>query len=135
MSRESFVFLGFSNGANQHTWNIDFVSWVIYSPVGQLVTLGGTFLGPSTINVVKYSVVIKLLHDVIAHGIQSLEVYFDAQLVVSQKNGEFHICDPMLHHCFLRLCLLEHYFDYITYIHVSRSYNALSDAFVNYVLD
>jgi hypothetical protein len=69
------------------------------------------------------------------HGIQSLEVCLDTHLVVSQLNKKIHICDPMLGHFFLQVRLLEHYFDYITYVHVPRYCNSFCDAFANYVLD
>jgi ribonuclease HI len=75
MSLESMVFIGFSDGASHHTGNISSATWVIYSPMGQLVTSGGPCLGPMTNNVAEYSIVIKLLRDVISHGIQSLEVH------------------------------------------------------------
>jgi ribonuclease HI len=42
----------------------------------------GVCLGPSTNNVVEYSVIIELLRDAISHGILSLEVPLDSQLVV-----------------------------------------------------
>jgi ribonuclease HI len=60
------------------------------------VSLGGIFLGTSTNNVAKYSVVIELLCDAILHGIRSLEVRLDSQLVVCQLNGSYHVHDPTL---------------------------------------
>jgi len=72
MSTKSLVFLGFVDSANRHTQNIAFVAWVIYSPKGQLVSLGGACLGPSTNNVVEYSVVIELLRESISHGVRYL---------------------------------------------------------------
>ena len=57
-------------------------AWVIYSPKGQLVSSGGAFLGPSMNNVAEYSIVIDILHDAISHGVQSLKVLLDSQLLV-----------------------------------------------------
>ena len=57
---------------------------------------GGVCLGPSMNNVVEYIVVIELLHDAISHGIHSLEVRLDSQLVVCQLNGLYRLCDPTL---------------------------------------
>ena len=59
MSLEWFV--GFVDGSNRHTCNLDSTSCVIYVPTGQLVALGGACLGPTTNNVAEYSVVIELL--------------------------------------------------------------------------
>jgi hypothetical protein len=41
----------------------------------------------------------------------------------------------ILHRHFLRVRLLEHYFDYITYIHVPRRFNHMTDTLANQVLE
>ena len=51
--------------------------------MGQVLSLGGVCLRPSSNNVAEYSVVIELLQDAISHGILSLEVCLDSELVVS----------------------------------------------------
>jgi hypothetical protein len=84
MSTESLVYLGFVYGVSRHTRNMVFSAWVIYSPKGQLVSLGGIRLEPSMNNVVEYSVVIELLRETISHGVLSLEVHMDSQLVICQ---------------------------------------------------
>ena len=40
-------------------------------------------LQPSSNNVAEYSAIIELLHDAISHGVLSLEVCLDLELVVS----------------------------------------------------
>jgi ribonuclease HI len=82
MSTEYSVYLRFADGAIRHTWNLASATWVFYSPEGLPVSSSGVCLGPSTNNVAEYSVVIELLHDAIFHGIRSLEVRLDSQLVV-----------------------------------------------------
>jgi ribonuclease HI len=59
----------------------------------------------------------------------------DSQLVVSQLNGVYRVRDPVLLRFFLRVRLLEHSFEFITYEHVPRRDNELVDAYANYVLD
>jgi ribonuclease HI len=135
MSTESLVYVGFADGASHHTQNLASTAWVIYSSEGLLVSSGGVCLGPSTNNVVEYSIVIELLRDAISHGIRSIEVHLDSQLVVRQLNGRYHVRDPTLLHRFLRVRLLERQFDFITYFHIPRSSNHVSDAYANYVLD
>ena len=93
---ESSVYIGSSHGDIHHTQNSALVSWVIYTPMGQVLSSGGICLRPSSNNVVKYSIVIELLHDAISHGVLSLEVCLDSQLVVSQLNGLYHVRDPTL---------------------------------------
>ena len=108
---------------------------MIFTPHGQLLSLGGIYLGDTTNNVTKYNAVLELLHDTLSHGISHLWVYLDAQLVVSQLNGVYRIYDPTLHRRFLRVHLLEKNFDYITYIHVPRRLNQIIDTPDNHVLD
>jgi hypothetical protein len=83
----------------------------------------------------EYSVVIELLHDAISHDIRSLEVHLESQLVVCQLNGSYCVCDPTLLRRFLWVRLLERQFDFITYHHIPRSYNYVSDAYDNFLLD
>ena len=135
MSMESSTFIGFTDGASLHTQNSYFPPWVIYTPMGQVLSSRVVFLWPSLKNIVEYSVVIELLCDSISHGIRSLEVRLDSQLVVSQLNGSYRIRDPVLLRRFLRVRLLERQFENITYIHVPRVFNQVVDPYSNYVLD
>ena len=48
-----------------------------------MLSSGGVCLLPSSNNVAEYSAVIELLSDAISHGVHSLEVCLDSQLVVS----------------------------------------------------
>ena len=81
------------------------------------------------------SVVIEILCDSISHGIHSLEVRLDSQLVISQLNGLYRIRDPTLLRRFLHVRLLKRQFENITYIHVPRVFNQVVDSYANYVLD
>jgi ribonuclease HI len=135
MSTKSSVYLGFTDKTSHHARNLASIAWVIYSPKGLLVSYGGVCLGPSMNNVVEYSVVIELLRDAILHGIHSLEVHLDSQLVVCQLNNSYHVCDPTLLQRFLRVRILERQFDFITYHHIPRSSNYVSNAYTNFVLD
>ena len=83
MSMESSTYIGFVDGASCHTQQSASVAWVIYTPMGQVLSSGGICLRPSSNNVVEYSVVIELLRDAISHGVLSLEVRLDLELVVS----------------------------------------------------
>jgi len=93
---ESSFYIGFADGASRHTQNLASAAWVIYTPMGQVLSSGGVCLRPSSNNVSECSVVIELLHDAISHGVHSLEVRLDSQLVVSQLNGLYRIRDTAL---------------------------------------
>ena len=135
MSTKSSVYLGFTDIASHHTQNLDSVSLVVYLPEGLLVSSSGVCLGPSTNNVSEYSIVIELLCEAILHGIHSLEVHLDSQLVVCHLNGNYHVRNPTLLRRFLRVRLLEWQFYFITYHHIPRSFNYVSDAYANFILD
>jgi ribonuclease HI len=96
ISTKSSVYLGFPDGASGHTGSLASTVRVFYSPEGLLVSSGGVCLGPSMNNVVEYNNVIELLRDVISHGIHSLEVHLDSQLVVYQLNDNYCVRDATL---------------------------------------
>ena len=98
-----------------------------------MLSSGGICLGDTTNNVVEYSVVIELLRDALSLGISRLRVYLDAQLVMSQLNIIYRVHEPTLHRRFLRVRLLERNFDYITYLHVPRSLNQITDTLANHI--
>ena len=98
---EYSTFIGFTDGASRHTQHSASAAWVIYTPMGQVLSLGGICLRPSSNNVAEYSAVIELLRNVISHGVLSLEVRLDSELVVSQLNGLYHVRDPTLLRIFL----------------------------------
>jgi ribonuclease HI len=135
MSSESEVFIGYADGASRHTRRLASAAWVIFTPQGRLLSSGGICLGDTTNNVAEYSAVIELLRDALSLGISRLRVYLDAQLVVSQLNRIYRVHDPTLHRRFLRVRLLERNFDYITYFHVPRSLNQITDTLANHILD
>ena len=75
---ESSIYIGFADGASHHTQNSSSATWVIYTPMGQVLSSGGICLWPSSNNVVEYSPIIELLCDAISHGVHSLEVCLDS---------------------------------------------------------
>ena len=130
-----FVYIVFTDGASLHSQNSASATWVIYTPTGKVLSSGGICLWPSSNNIIEYINMVELLHDAISHGIQSLVLHIDSQLVVLQLNGVYHVRDPTLLWIFLRVRLLERQFENITYIHIPRNYNHVADSYENYVLD
>ena len=106
MSMESSTYIGFVDGAIRHTQHLASTAWVIYTPTGQVLSSGDICVRNSLNNVVEYSAVIELLQDAISHGVLSLEVCLDSDLVVSQLNGLYHVRDPTLLRIFLHVRLL-----------------------------
>ena len=61
MSLETFTYLGYVDGASHGSQNIASITWVIFTPKNQVLSSGGSFLGPATNNVAEYSASIELL--------------------------------------------------------------------------
>ena len=128
-------YVGFADGACRSTRNLSFAAWVIYDPHGELIDLQGVCLGRTTNNVAQYSAVIELLAEAVNLGIRELVVNLDSQLVVHQLNGQYSVRDHRILRLYLCVRLLERNFDFITYQHIPRQLNSLTDALANHVLD
>ena len=77
----------------------------------------------------------ELLWDALSRVIIQLEVRLDSQLVVSQLNQAYQVRNPILLRQFMQVRLLEINFDLITFNHIQRNQNSLTDAYANYILD
>ena len=75
---EYSIYIGFIDGSSHHNQNLASTAWVIYTPMGQVLSSRGICLWPSSNNVAEYSAVIELLRDAISHGVLSLEVHLDS---------------------------------------------------------
>ena len=64
------TFIGFTDGSNRYSMNIASTAWVLYSPTGDLVSSGGTCLGPSTKNLAEYHAVIGLLMQSLSNDVR-----------------------------------------------------------------
>jgi len=58
--------VGFVDGACHSTYNLCSTAWALFAPDSDLVNLQGIFLGHTTNNISKYSVVIELLLEAVA---------------------------------------------------------------------
>jgi len=130
-----FVYLGSAYGASRHTQNLASAAWVIYYPSGQLLVPRGICIGHFSNNMAEYIPIINLVFEAISHGNESLVVYLDSQLVVSQLNKIYHVRDPLLHLQFLRVRLLQRSFTFITFIHIPRLDKAFADFIANQALN
>lgn len=66
----------------------------------------GVCISPASNNIAEYTAIINLLSEAISLDIDSLVVYLDSQLVVSQLNSIYLVRDPYLYRQFLRVRLL-----------------------------
>ena len=126
---------GFIDGSCHHTLNHASATQVLYSSTHDLVSSGAVCIGPATNNIVEYQEVIGLLTKAAYRDIHELVVFMDSQLVVCHLNHAYTIRNPTLLCLFRRVHLLERSFESITYRHIPRSYNTVSNSLENYILD
>ena len=128
-------YFGYVDGASRTSLNIASIGWVIISPTNDIVSSRGIYLGPSTNTVAEYSFIIKLMTEASTLGIRHLIVCLDSELVVSHLNSTYSIFHPILFRKYLRVQLLERSFHFITYEHIPRQFNSLSNSLANFVLN
>jgi ribonuclease HI len=135
MSISSLPYIGFTNDTCHNTQNLVSVSWEIYAPSDELISLDGIFLGRATNNIVECNAFIEFLTNIVSLEIRHIIVGLDSKLVLLQLSNIYSIWSPTFLRVYLRIRLLEHHFDYIEYQHIPRCLNTLTDALSNYVLD
>ena len=128
-------YVGFMDGASCSTKNFSSTTQVIYDPTIELIDLQGICLGWTTNNVAEYSAILELLTKTINLAIRALLVNLDSQLVVLQLNGHYSVRNPCILRLYLRVRFLERNFYHITYQHILRRMNALTNTVANIVLD
>ena len=67
-------------------------------------------------------------------GILHLDVFLDSQLLVSQLNNCYRVCDPCLFREFLHTRHLVRNLESISFMHVPISLNSVADQMTNDVL-
>ena len=101
------------------------------SPMDQYVSSSGASIERVTNNVTEYSSFIEILVETISLRIWHLIVNIDSQLAMSQMNGVYRVYDPTFMQKHLPLRLIKWRSELITYIHIPRRVNDLTDALVN----
>jgi ribonuclease HI len=135
MPPPSAYHIGYADGASRWTQNLASAAWALYSPSHELLHSSGICLGSTTNNQAKYTVIIGLLVDANHHRICHLSILLDSQLVVLQLNNVYRVRDPCLFRKYLQVRLLSRHFDFITFTHIPRQFNHITDNLANIVLD
>ena len=99
MSMETSIYIGFKYGASCHTQHSASAGWEIYTPMDQVLSSGGVCLWPFSNNVAEYSAIIELLWDAISHGVLSLEVRLDLELILTCEIIRTTIWQHNIHTC------------------------------------
>jgi ribonuclease HI len=135
MPPPSAYHISYADGANHWTKNLASATWTLYCPSHELLHSSDICLGFATNNQSEYTTIIGLLADANHHRIRHLSILLESQLVVLQLNNVYHVCDPCLFRKYLQVRLLSRHFYFITFTHIPRQFNQITDNLANIVLD
>ena len=102
---------------------------------GKILEEGGSYLGITTNNQAEYQAMTQALEAAAKFNPIEIECHMDSELVVKQLNGIYKIKNKDLRPHFEKIKLLASQYKKVTFTHVRREYNKLSDAQVNKILD
>ena len=104
-------------------------------PADDLASSGAVCIGAATNNIVEYRVVIGLLTKATSQDVRNLVVLMDSQLVVFHLKHIYTIINHVVLRLFRRVHFLKRSFETITYRHIPREHNVITESLVNYILD
>ena len=92
-------------------------------------------LGTATNNVAEYSGLLAALRWAVAHGIRTLHVRSDSELLVKQLKGTYRVKNPGLLPLYQEACSLGRQIGRVTFEHVRREFNKDADRLANEAMD
>jgi ribonuclease HI len=101
------------------------------APIQQL----SDYLGHKTNNVAEYSALLAALEYAVAHGIRTLRVISDSELMVKQMKGQYRVSSPDLKPLYEKARSLVRQLDKFAIEHVLRGKNQHADRLANEAMD
>jgi ribonuclease HI len=108
---------------------------VIRDPKGEIVAKLKKYIGQNTNNVAEYFGLIAALDYSQTHGVRSLRVLSDSELLVKQMRGRYKVKSDDLRPLFERARKMTQSLESFRIDHVFREQNREADALVNQALD
>ena len=108
---------------------------VLRDPSGKVVMELAKRLSRETNNVAEYYALLAALDYATTHGMTSLRVRSDSELLVRQMQGRYKVKSPGLKPLYERAAKLARQLRYFTIEHVRREMNRDADALANAALD
>lgn len=109
--------------------------FVLTDASGQEIEARGEYLGTVTNNVAEYRGLIAGLEAAAKHGVHTLEVNMDSELVVRQMTGEYRVKNEGLKPLNLAARHAAAKIPQLRYVAVRREQNVRADQLVNDTLD
>jgi ribonuclease HI len=108
---------------------------ILHSPDRREIFRIGKTLGIATNNAAEYYALITALDYAAHHGIKSLRVRSDSELLVNQMNGHYRVRSKDLKPLHERAAKLANQLEHFAIEHVPREENRKADALANEALD
>jgi ribonuclease HI len=108
---------------------------VMRNPEGKIVLELAKKIGRETNNVAEYYALLAALDYAASHGIQSLRIRSDSELLVRQMQGRYKVKSADLKPLYERAFRLTRQLRYFAIEHVRRELNRDADALANVALD
>jgi ribonuclease HI len=108
---------------------------ILRDPNGKVVLELAKKLGRDTNNVAEYYALLTALDYAVTHGIKSLRVRSDSELLVRQMQGRYKVKSADLKPLHERAAKLSRQLEYFVIEHVPREMNRDADALANVALD
>ena len=108
---------------------------VLRDPDGKIILELAKSIGRETNNVAEYFALLAALDYATLHGIQSLRIRSDSELLVRQMQGVYKVKSPDLKPLQERAAKLSRQLQYFAIEHVRRELNKDADALANVALD
>ncbi len=108
---------------------------ILHSPEKKEIFRIGKPLGIATNNAAEYYALITALDYATHHGIKSLRVRSDSELLVNQMNGRYRVRSKDLKPLHERAAKLANHLEHFAIEHVPREENHEADALANEALD
>jgi ribonuclease HI len=131
--------------AGVHTANVDGASRgnpgpasyavILRDPNGKVVLELAKKLGRDTNNVAEYYALLAALDYAVTHGIKSLRIRSDSELLVRQMQGRYKVKSPDLKPLHERAAKFSRQLEYFVIEHVPREMNREADELANLALD
>ena len=107
----------------------------IEDPGGNLLAELHGGLGIATNNVAEYNGLLAALQWAVDHGLRTVQIRADSELLVRQMRGEYRVRHPGLQPLAARARLLIGQLDHVTFQHVRREQNTEADRLSNLGMD
>lgn len=108
---------------------------VLQNAAGTVIASFGKTIGSTTNNQAEYQAIVAGLQLAKEHGVQSLRVCADSELVIKQLRGEYKVKNAELKPWHTQATQLIRSFPHIVLEAIRREKNAAADALVNQALD